>query len=95
MGLVIVAVSYEGRLTLNFSICPDVVPDGERLTALLEPCLLDIEKAAATLPAESAPEQSSNNRNPTLVNEALNLAEAMVQKSLRRFRKQERSGGGR
>ncbi|RBW48184.1 WS/DGAT/MGAT family O-acyltransferase [Marinobacter sp. F3R11] len=47
MGLVIVAMSYQGSLTLNFTICPDVVAQGNRLRNHVTESLEAIEKAAS------------------------------------------------
>lgn len=86
MGLVIVAVSYQGFLTVNFTLCPDVVADGESLPTLLEDSLESIESAAEILPPqdEDAPEYPDS--HPTLTDEALNLMEGVLRKTFRRFR---------
>ncbi|MEQ9544438.1 MAG: wax ester/triacylglycerol synthase family O-acyltransferase [Marinobacter sp.] len=87
MGLVIVAVSYEGRLTVNFTLCPDVVADGESLKPLLEDSLVAIENSAATLTEfdEELDDQTENGQS--LTDEALTLLEGMLKKTLQRFRR--------
>mgnify|MGYP000923868798 CR=1 FL=1 len=52
LGLVIVAVSYQGQLTLNFTLCPDVVADSDQLPELVHASLEAIEQAAAELGPE-------------------------------------------
>lgn len=86
MGLVIVAVSYEGKLTLNFTLCPDVVPDGDRLVALVEESLQSIEQGAANLPSELPQDLETTSHGSTLLDDALNLIEGAIQKSLKRLR---------
>ncbi|MFE8072831.1 wax ester/triacylglycerol synthase family O-acyltransferase [Marinobacteraceae bacterium S3BR75-40.1] len=54
VGLVIVAMSYEGELTLNFTLCPEVIPDADRLTALVDESLDALEAAARQLPYEES-----------------------------------------
>lgn len=87
MGLVVVAVSYEGRLTLNFTLCPDVVPDGQRLIELVDPSLASIEEAAAELPAEIPDEMEPNEHGSTLLDDTLNMIEGAIRKSLGRLRR--------
>ncbi len=87
MGLVIVAVSYEGRLTVNFTLCPDVVADGESLKPLLEESLSAIEASAATLTEfdDELDDQAENGQS--LTDEALTLLEGMLKRTLQRFRR--------
>src|SRR5690606_12741049 len=61
LGLVVVAVSYEGKLTLNFTLCPDVVPDGESLKHLVHDRLDATEKMAATASEDETPEHITSN----------------------------------
>ena len=86
MGLVIVAVSYQGSLTINFTLCPDVVAEGESLTALLKDSLDAIETAAANLSEESADTDFDTEAHPTLVDDALTLVEGALRKTLALFR---------
>ncbi|WP_111498196.1 WS/DGAT/MGAT family O-acyltransferase [Marinobacter bohaiensis] len=86
MGLVIVAVSYEGQLTLNFTLCPDVVPDGERLVDLVEESLQAIEEAAESMPADQPPDLPGEGHGSTLLDDTLNLIESTLQKSIKRLR---------
>ncbi|ROU00633.1 wax ester/triacylglycerol synthase family O-acyltransferase [Marinobacter sp. R17] len=86
MGLVIVAVSYEGQLTLNFTLCPDVVPDGHRLVDLVEDSLQAIETAAENLPSEMPPELERSGHGSTLLDDTLHLIEGAIQKSIRKLR---------
>lgn len=87
MGLVIVAVSYEGRLTLNFTLCPDVVPDGHRLVELVEPSLTSIEEAAEKLPAETPEDFETNRHGSTLLDDTLTMIEGALRKSVGRLRR--------
>jgi len=86
MGLVIVAVSYQGKLTLNFTLCPDVVADGMSFPDLVEESLASIESTAPNVePAESgdAPREVTGQ---SLTDEALTLLEGALRKTLKRFR---------
>jgi len=87
MGLVIVAVSYQQALTLNFTLCPDAVPDGDRLASLAEDSLQAIEEAAERAgPAGERPEPSGMFRSESLAGEALGYMEGLARKTLRRRR---------
>ncbi|MEX0605236.1 MAG: wax ester/triacylglycerol synthase family O-acyltransferase [Marinobacter sp.] len=85
MGLVIVAVSYQGTLTINFTLCPDVVPDGEKLKMLVTESLISIEEAAADLPPDTDQDYSQENRQ-TLTDDALNLMAGVIRKTVQRLR---------
>lgn len=87
MGLVIVAVSYEGRLTINFTICPDVVADGESLKTLLEESLSTIESSAAALTESDEELDDQTENGQSLTDEALTLLEGMLKRTLQRFRR--------
>lgn len=87
MGLVIVAVSYEGRLTVNFTLCPDVVADGESLKPLLEESLSAIESSAAQLTESDEELDDQTENGQSLADEALTLLEGMLKRSLQRFRR--------
>lgn len=86
MGLVIVAVSYQGKLTINFTLCPDVVADGESLTTLLEDSLDAIEAAAVNLTDEPSETGFDTEIHPTLMDDALTLMEGALRKTVARFR---------
>ncbi|MEP1213586.1 MAG: wax ester/triacylglycerol synthase family O-acyltransferase [Marinobacter sp.] len=86
LGLVIVAVSYQGSLTVNFTLCPDVVADGDSLTGLLEDSLSAIEKAATTLTPESEEPDYQVDNHKTLADEALTLMEGALRKVFKSFR---------
>ncbi|SFM60850.1 WS/DGAT/MGAT family O-acyltransferase [Marinobacter zhejiangensis] len=86
MGLVIVAVSYQGSLTVNFTLCPDVVPGGESLGPLLQESLTSIESAAAELPSDRQITETHNEPQPTLTEDALTLIEGILKKTVQRFR---------
>jgi WS/DGAT/MGAT family acyltransferase len=86
MGLVIVAVSYQGTLTVNFTLCPDVVADGESLTTLLEESLDAIETAAANLTEDACDAGFDAGVHPTLMDDALTLMEGALRKTVARFR---------
>lgn len=45
MGLLITAFSYAGRLTLSLTSCREILPDPQRLAALIEQALADLETA--------------------------------------------------
>ncbi len=85
MGLVIVAVSYQGRLTINFTLCPDVVADGHSLEELTRQSLETIEEAAMALPAE-ADEGLPSPEQTTLTEDALTYVEGLLRKTVSRFR---------
>ncbi|MCG2581533.1 MAG: wax ester/triacylglycerol synthase family O-acyltransferase [Marinobacter sp.] len=87
MGLVIVAVSYEGRLTVNFTLCPDVVADGESLKPLLEESLSAIESSAAKLTESDEELDDQTENGQSLADEALTLLEGMLKRTLQRFRR--------
>ncbi|MDK8465962.1 wax ester/triacylglycerol synthase family O-acyltransferase [Marinobacter sp. SS13-12] len=87
LGLVIVAVSYQGSLTVNFTLCPDVVADGDSLTGLLEESLLAIESAAATLGPEIEEPDYHQDNHKTLTDEALTLMEGALRKVFKSFRR--------
>lgn len=86
LGLVIVAVSYQGSLTVNFTLCPDVVADGDSLKGLVEDSLSAIESAAATLSPESEEPEYQQGDHRTLTDEALTLMEGALRRVFRRFR---------
>ena len=86
MGLVIVAVSYQGLLTINFTVCPDVVPEPDSLANLLQASLSSIEKAAAELPAERNNVGLPAEPQSTLMDGALTLMEGMLKRTVQRFR---------
>lgn len=86
MGLVIVAVSYEGRLTLNFTSCPDVVAHGESLQAHVTESLSAIESAMQQLGAEDAKEPIAASPTQTLADDAMNAMEGLLKKAFKRFR---------
>lgn len=86
MGLVIVAVSYQGTLTINFTLCPDVVAKGETLAGLLEESLDAIERSAVSLEDEPAETGFDTEVHPTLMDDALNLMEGALRKTVNRFR---------
>lgn len=86
LGLVIVAVSYQGSLTVNFTLCPDVVADGDSLTGLLEESLSAIESAATTLTPEDEEPDYHQDDHKTLTDEALTLMEGVLRKVFKSFR---------
>ncbi|MCL7945894.1 wax ester/triacylglycerol synthase family O-acyltransferase [Marinobacter sp. ATCH36] len=86
LGLVIVAVSYQGSLTVNFTLCPDVVADGGSLTDLLEDSLAAIESAATAPTFESGEPDYHPDNHKTLTDEALTLMEGALRKVFKNFR---------
>lgn len=86
MGLVIVAVSYQGSLTINFTLCPDVVAEGDSLTTLLEDSLDAIESAAANMTEDTTETDFDTEAHPTLMDDALTLMEGALRKTVGRFR---------
>ncbi|MFV8572606.1 WS/DGAT/MGAT family O-acyltransferase [Marinobacter sp. SBS5] len=86
MGLVIVAVSYEGMVTLNFTLCPDVVPGGESLEGLVHDSLEAIEmRAEAAGEAIIDDEASLNSKG--LTNEIFSYLEGLLKKRPLRFKR--------
>ncbi|MDY6816013.1 MAG: wax ester/triacylglycerol synthase family O-acyltransferase [Pseudomonadota bacterium] len=86
MGLVIVAVSYQGKLTLNFTLCPDAVADGMSLPDLVEESLASIESHAPNVePAEDG-EAPGEVTGQSLADDALTFLEGALRKTLKRFR---------
>lgn len=85
MGLVIVAVSYQGSLTLNFTICPDVVAQGNSLLSHAFDSLSAIEKAASTLDPEEVHMPLTGTRNQTLADEAMSLMENALEQALKKL----------
>ncbi len=86
LGLVIVAVSYEGALTLNFTLCPDIVPDGEKLQSLTIESLTRIETASSALEEEGVDDPPMDQQDPSLSDEILTLMEGVIKKSFQKFR---------
>ena len=86
MGLVIVAVSYEGRLTLNFTTCPDVVAHGTSLQAHVDESLNAIEAAMEQLGSDDAKEPIAASRTQTLADDTMAAMEGLLKKALKRFR---------
>jgi len=86
LGLVIVAVSYQGRLTLNFTLCPDVVADGHTLEPLVEQSLNAIEAGITELGPEydchCSPTEVSS-----LTDDLLTYLEGAVKGGLARLRR--------
>lgn len=87
MGLVIVAVSYQQTLTLNFTLCPDAVPDGDQLAVHAEAGLLAIEAAAERLgPAEDRAQPVQPGKQSGPAEEKPRYLEELFRKGLRRRR---------
>lgn len=86
MGLVIVAVSYEGRLTLNFTTCPDVVAHAQSLQTHVADSLSAIEDAVHRLGAEDHDEPLAATTTQSLADDAMAMLEGLLKKALRRFR---------
>ena len=68
-GLVILAVSYQGRINFNITLCPDLIPDGDTLPMLLEESLSAIESAARSLPPYNPSEEPGHTENDHCVTE--------------------------
>ncbi|MCD1631722.1 WS/DGAT/MGAT family O-acyltransferase [Marinobacter shengliensis] len=86
LGLVIVAVSYQGQLTLNFTLCPDVVPDGDSLKDLIEDSLTGIEECLHDLGPDQGLE-TPHGSGQNLTDEVLGALENMIKGGLQRFRR--------
>jgi hypothetical protein len=86
MGLVIVAVSYQGQLTLNFTLCPDVVADGDAFKALTEESLASIEEAVASLGPDEGNELPASG-SQSLTDELMNYMEGFLKNGLKRFKR--------
>ncbi len=56
-GLVILAVSYEGSINFNITLCPELIPDGDQLAVLIDESVDAIEEAATNLPAGDVPDE--------------------------------------
>ncbi|MCK0165019.1 wax ester/triacylglycerol synthase family O-acyltransferase [Marinobacter sp. S6332] len=87
MGLVIVAVSYQGSLTLNFTICPDVVTKGDSLRNHACASLDAIEQAASMLDPEEMHTPLEETRSQSLADSAMNLLEGSLKKLTSRLRR--------
>ncbi|MBK1852806.1 MULTISPECIES: WS/DGAT/MGAT family O-acyltransferase [unclassified Marinobacter] len=87
MGLVIVAVSYQGSLTLNFTICPDVVANGDSLRHHACASLDAIEQAASMLDPEEMHTPLEETRSQSLADSAMNLLEGSLKKLTSRLRR--------
>lgn len=86
MGLVIVAVSYQGDLTINFTLCPDVVADGSSLAELASQSLDAIEEAAGKLEPEQDNDFDGESAGHSLTDDALRALAGLLQKTVKRFR---------
>ena len=86
MGMVIVAVSYQGTLTINFTLCPDVVADGEALAPLVSASLASIEEQAPKLGASDSGEPTQAASNQNLTDDVLTALENALRKTFKRFR---------
>lgn len=86
LGLVIVAVSYQGNLTINFTLCPDVVANGQALAGDIEDSLKAIEEAANGLEPWNQPEDAPIPVPQALADEALTAMEKVLKGVLGRFR---------
>ncbi|MDO3723263.1 wax ester/triacylglycerol synthase family O-acyltransferase [Marinobacter sp. chi1] len=86
LGLVIVAVSYQGQLTINFTLCPDAVPNGESLASYIEDSLSAIEEAAANVGDEALQQTEADSTQPTLADDVLNALEGALKKAIHRLR---------
>ncbi|AOY88806.1 hydrolase [Marinobacter salinus] len=87
MGLVIVAISYQGMLTVNFTLCPDVVADGSSLERYVDESLDVIEEAAYSLGPENGHEQAPQTPHQTLTDDALTALEGLLKTVFHRFRR--------
>lgn len=87
MGLAIVAVSYQGSLTLSFTICPDVVAQGDTLRNHVCDSLKAIEEAASGLDPEEMHTPLIETRNQTLADDAMSLLESALKKLMGHFRR--------
>tara|TARA_R110002074_G_scaffold216545_1_gene386590 strand:+ start:3262 stop:4791 length:1530 start_codon:yes stop_codon:yes gene_type:complete len=87
MGLVIVAASYQGNLTLNFTICPDVVPQGDSLRNHACDSLAAIEGAAGELDPEEMHIPLTETRSQSLAYTAMGLLESGLKRLVGRFRR--------
>ena len=88
MGMVIVAVSYQGEITFNFTVCPSVMPYAKELPQLLEESLEAIEKAAERLSPDDL-EQAAYRADPgeEWTEQALGMLEDVVKGAVSKFRK--------
>lgn len=94
MGVVILAVSYLGDMTFNFTLCPDVIQDGAQFADLLDESVAAIEIAAQQLEMDAAPlteeESVPNSIDGALIDEVVGYIESMIGTVLKRFRSERR-----
>ena len=79
MGLVIVAISYEGRLTFNLTMAPDVVPDGDSFAGLMRESLEAIEAAAPRLPVEDSTSERGRDSSHVITDALLDTVESVME----------------
>ena len=79
-------ISYQGQLTLNFTLCPDVVADSDQLPELVHDSLEAIEKAAAELGPDQGHEQFPEPQH-NLTDDVLAYVEKLLKGGLGKFRR--------
>lgn len=87
MGLVIVAVSYQGSVTLNFTICPDVVAQGDSFRNHVCDSLNAIEEATSTLDPDEMHTPLMETQSQTLADHAMSVMEGALKKLMGRFKR--------
>lgn len=79
LGLVIVAVSYEGVISFNLTLAPDAIDDGDRFNTLIGESLAAIEEAASHLqPEDDTVPPLPSRHGEVLMETALNCAEQIL-----------------
>lgn len=87
LALVMLVVSYEGKLTFNMTLCPDVVPQAEQLPDLINESLQAIETALVDLLPETEADLSQQIQNEALMKDVLRYCESLFGKALGKVRK--------
>ncbi|WP_100641364.1 wax ester/triacylglycerol synthase family O-acyltransferase [Marinobacter salexigens] len=87
MGMAIVAISYQGSLTLSFTICPDVVADGSSLQTYVYESLDAIEEAASKLDSEELLTSFEDTRPETMADEVMGFLEGALKNVTGRFKR--------
>ncbi|MDX1588265.1 MAG: wax ester/triacylglycerol synthase family O-acyltransferase [Oleiphilaceae bacterium] len=79
-GLVILAISYQGTMNFNITLCPDLISDGKRLPAMIEESLAAIEEAAYHLTPEEEEETRSSQQGSALLDDVMGNMEGWLQR---------------
>lgn len=86
-GMVILAVSYQGEMNFNITLCPDLISDGERLPVMIEESLAAIEKAAYHLTPEEEDLTQTGEEGSALLDDVMGNMEGWLEKVLKPLRR--------